>query len=203
MRYTIDTEFIDDGERILLLSIGIVAEDGREYYAVVADLPLMQKAWWTKSGGEYWLRRNVLNKLPVIIDVENRYLGWDVLHPDFAHVKDRETIAREVVSFLRAGGEIEMWAWFGAYDHVAFSQLFGRMIDLPLGFPMWTNDIKQEHRRLGYPRIPEQAEGSHNALEDARWNWSTLRYLEALDGPVRAVPEGPVAVANPKRTRVW
>ena len=32
MRYFLDTEFIEDGKTIDLLSIGIVAEDGRELY---------------------------------------------------------------------------------------------------------------------------------------------------------------------------
>lgn len=32
MKYFIDTEFVDDGHTIDLISIGIVAEDGRELY---------------------------------------------------------------------------------------------------------------------------------------------------------------------------
>lgn len=34
MRYFFDTEFYEDGKTIDLVSIGIVAEDGRELYAV-------------------------------------------------------------------------------------------------------------------------------------------------------------------------
>src|SRR4051812_11038169 len=34
MKYFYDTEFLEDGQTIELISIGIVAEDGREYYAV-------------------------------------------------------------------------------------------------------------------------------------------------------------------------
>jgi hypothetical protein len=41
------------------------------------------------------------------------------------------------------------------------------MIDLPDGVPMWTNDIQQEAVRLGIA-LPEQAQGQHNALADAR-----------------------------------
>ncbi len=37
MRYFYDTEFIDDGRTIELISIGVTAEDGREYYAVSTD----------------------------------------------------------------------------------------------------------------------------------------------------------------------
>lgn len=33
MKYFLDTEFHEDGKTIDLISIGIVAEDGREYYA--------------------------------------------------------------------------------------------------------------------------------------------------------------------------
>ena len=57
---------------------------------------------------------------------------------------------------------------YGAYDHVVLCQLFGRMIDLPDGVPMFTNDLQQELRRRGNPPLPEQAAGVHNALEDAR-----------------------------------
>jgi hypothetical protein len=34
-----DTEFLEDGETIELISIGMVAEDGYEYYAVNRDMP--------------------------------------------------------------------------------------------------------------------------------------------------------------------
>jgi len=37
MRYWYDTEFIEDGSTIDLISIGIVAEDGREYYAISTE----------------------------------------------------------------------------------------------------------------------------------------------------------------------
>ena len=34
VKYFFDTEFYEDGKTIDLISIGIVAEDGREFYAV-------------------------------------------------------------------------------------------------------------------------------------------------------------------------
>lgn len=40
MKYFFDTEFIEDGRTIDLVSIGIVCEDGREYYAVSAEADL-------------------------------------------------------------------------------------------------------------------------------------------------------------------
>nr|WP_234899948.1 3'-5' exoribonuclease [Streptomyces filamentosus] len=73
-----------------------------------------------------------------------------------------------------------MWAWYGAYDHVVLAQLFGRMIDLPTGIPMWTNDIQQECQRLGNPQMPEQPAGIHNALADARHNLVRAQFLDTL-----------------------
>ena len=37
MRYFYDTEFIDNGRTIELISIGVAAEDGREYYAISTE----------------------------------------------------------------------------------------------------------------------------------------------------------------------
>ena len=34
MRYFYDTEFIDDGRTVELISIGVAAEDGRECYSI-------------------------------------------------------------------------------------------------------------------------------------------------------------------------
>lgn len=42
------------------------------------------------------------------------------------------------------------------------------MIDLPEGIPMWSNDLKQEVRRIGNPQMPDQPSGEHNAFVDAR-----------------------------------
>ncbi|MGW3545163.1 hypothetical protein ACWDNI_32110 [Nocardia niigatensis] len=79
-----------------------------------------------------------------------------------------EQIRTELLEFLSVGTTPELWAWYGAYDHVALAQLFGKMIELPACIPMRTNDIRQEQRRLGDPGLPYQGSGRHNALDDAR-----------------------------------
>lgn len=56
MRYFYDTEFIEDGHTIELISIGVVAEDGREYYAVSTEFD-------PERAGS-WVRTHVLPKLP-------------------------------------------------------------------------------------------------------------------------------------------
>jgi hypothetical protein len=186
VRVYYDTEFIDDGLTIQLLSIGMIREDGKTYYAVVNDLDLMLEAAYTSTNGEYWLRNNVLNSLPVTLQLENRVMpvDWNSGHPDFENIKTQYEIHAEVRKFLADTSNLELWAWYAAYDHVALAQIFGRMLNLPEDVPMWTNDLRQELHRLGNPRYPEQASGAHNALEDARWNRVLGDYLQKLDGPI-------------------
>ena len=63
-----------------------------------------------------------------------------------------------------------LWANYGAYDFVALCQLFGPMIALPEGMPMWTNDLQQEIQRrdIDPKTLPRQADDHHSALADAR-----------------------------------
>lgn len=145
MKYFYDTEFHDDGETIDLISIGIVAEDGREYYAVNAD------ADWFRIDIHQWLMLNVVNQLP-----------------DASTWKPKVQIATEVAEFLLSGDTPpELWAWFAAYDHVVLSQLFGRMLDLPRGIPMYTHDLRAYLDYIPNTKIPSQPAGLHDALQDA------------------------------------
>ena len=54
-RFFYDTEFIEDGTTIDLVSIGVVDETGREFYAVSTE--------FDPSKAINWVRRNVLDKL--------------------------------------------------------------------------------------------------------------------------------------------
>lgn len=164
MKIFYDTEFLEDGRTIELISIGMVREDGREYYAVNADAP------WKAIRKHTWLMDNVIPSLPRIHGDERNHLSRRDLGIDFDHpaMKPRQQIAAEVKRFVLGVPNPQLWAWYGAYDHVVVCQLFGRMIDLPSGFPMFTCDLKQEAVRLGNPQLPEQRTGAHNALADAR-----------------------------------
>jgi sugar lactone lactonase YvrE len=169
-----DTEFLEDGRTIDLISIGMVCEDGRELYAVNRDMPLR------KIRKHKWLMANVVPHLPQPHgDRRNRMpTSWLFDYAD-SLVKHREQIADEVRRFIQATPDPQLWAWYGAYDHVALAQLWGPMINLPTGVPMWTNDLRQEAERLGNPRLPEQQDGEHNALADARHNRVIARALAA------------------------
>jgi hypothetical protein len=157
-----DWEFLEDGATIAPISVALVREDSGEYYGVNADMPVKRIL------RHDWLRANVVPSLPFIRHDGIRPFKKPILdrgHPD---VKGIDQIARDVRHFIVNTPDVELWGWYCAYDHVCLAWLFGPMSDLPTGIPMWTNDLKQEHLRLGEPRLPEQEGGVHNALADAR-----------------------------------
>ncbi|MCC5574528.1 3'-5' exoribonuclease [Microtetraspora sp. AC03309] len=181
-----DTEFLEDGERIHLISIGMVAEDGRELYAVNRDMPVKLIAKHS------WLMANVVPYLPRLHGDARLHAGRrNPLALDWQHrdIKSRARIADEVRDFIVATPDVELWAWYGAYDHVALAWLYGPMSQLPEGIPMWTNDLKQEAARLGNPEMPEQASGLHNALADARHNKVMAEFLASVSAPEGGDPD--------------
>lgn len=176
MRYFYDCEFIEDGRTIDLASIGIVAEDGREYYAINGGVH-----WERLARQEFrWIRENVWKHLPT---TGLGQLSLDRFHKD---VKNKMTIAQEVRGFLLYGEtetqlpHVELWADYPAYDHVALCQLWGRMVDLPEGIPMRTNDIVQlaSHLGISEKQFPQQNPATqHHALYDAWHNFEVYRAI--------------------------
>lgn len=175
-RYWYDFEFLEDGRMIDLISIGIVSEDGREYYAVAADAP------WHRIARSDWLCQHVVPHLPLLLAPVRRGDQWGfTIDRKSPIVRPEQQIAAEVRAFLLGGvGRPELWAYYGAYDHVKLNQLWGPMAAHPEGVPMYSNDLMQAVRRLKVDpaELPAQASGEHNALADARHNRVMWAWLE-------------------------
>ena len=158
-RYFYDCEFIEDGRTVDLVSIGVVDEQGREFYAVSTEFDATRAV--------PWVRCNVLDKLPSPGDP-----AW----------RSRTRIRDDLHEFLRAplradpDQQMELWAWYAAYDHVALAQLWGPMTALPRDIPRFTKDLRQLWDDRGRPELPEMA-GRHDALVDARHNLLRWRVL--------------------------
>ena len=154
IKYFIDTEFIESGHLnpIQLISIGVVAEDGREFYAISQQ--------FNPDMANKWVQENVLEKLE---------------SPEDFTRKPLHLIARELQEFV--GDDPEFWGYYADYDWVVVAQMFGRMIDLPKGWPMYCRDIKQFAMELGNPKLPASGKAEHNALADARWNKIAYAFL--------------------------
>lgn len=181
MRVYYDFEFVEDGSTIAPLSVGLVRQDGRRLYAVVQDDSAVNRA-----ANDEWLRENVVPQLPVrLVDREDQAFGyrwhhlWDGMHPDFEHVHRLGRVKRLVREFLSDTPDPQLWGYYPAYDHVALSQLWGRMVDLPDPRLMATFDVRQEAVRTGadLSEMPHPAYSEHNALQDAIWTMHAHEYL--------------------------
>jgi hypothetical protein len=165
-RYFYDCEFIEDGLTVDLVSIGVVDEHGREFYAVSTE--------FDDSRAVPWVRRNVLDKLPSPSDQ-----AW----------RSRERIRDDLYEFLVAplragsGGTLELWAWYAAYDHVVLAQLWGAMPALPRAIPRFTKELRQLWDDLGKPPLPAAGADQHDALADARHNLARWNAMRAPAGP--------------------
>lgn len=233
-----------------LISIGIVAEDGREYYAISKDFNL-KEAWnryeiqnkypnalnsdeWNEK--VYWIRDNVLR--PIFNELRQKSLGdQDYINNHYYSIgngftyehlkelikwygKSNNQIAEEVKHFTQEPYfnfadsnllSIEFYAYYADYDWVNFCWLFGRMIDLPKGFPMYCIDLKQlldqKAQQLPTSYFENQITGEkfgvitlkdkikilksrteyprqiqeHNALGDAKWNFELYKFLDKID----------------------
>ncbi len=176
MKYFLDTEFHEFKKKpfigkpidtIELISIGIVAEDGRGLYLISKDFDI--KAAWNNE----WLRNNVLKSIYYELMFEKNAPGTDeffsyktIKQLINKYGKTNKEIAEKVKLFVSnwqvyfnvvgemyyAGADpvdstklkCEFYGYYSDYDWVVFCWLFGRMIDLPKGFPMYCIDLKQE-----------------------------------------------------------
>jgi len=155
MKIFFDTEFIEDGKTIDLISIGIVREDGEQLYLVSSEFDASKASQWVKD--------NVLKYIPPA-----------------AQKFTKKEIAETVRNFvLDEGNKPEFWAYYADYDWVVLCQLFGTMMDLPKGFPMYCNDLKQ-HQALLAPdlRFTKQNSNTHHALDDAQWVRNSYQHLQ-------------------------
>ena len=173
VKYFFDTEFIEDGKTIDLLSIGIVAEDGRELYAEVDQRDVDHER------ADPWVKKHVIAHLWHRQKDKTEFNGW-TRDGGIGGLLRRSEIAREVRVFVGVSvTSPEFWAYYADYDWVVLCQLFGRMIDLPKGWPMYCRDVKQLCDSLGTPQLPEPT-NEHHALADARWVKQAHAFLEGL-----------------------
>lgn len=251
MKYFFGTEFLEGTQKtffgktkptIDLISIGLVAEDGRQYYAISKDFNL-REAWNRfdlkklegslnpKTGKPYtekvyWIRDNVLLSIYYELRIKRRAgeRVWKFSYSNLKYLikeygKPNTLIAKEIEWFInlplapddvleKSGLKPEFYGYYSDYDWVVFCWLFGKMIDLPRGFPMHCRDIKQmldekiSNENLEVPdglgnmvKIPNTKDklkivkalsnypkkmNAHNALADAKWNKELYKFIEKL-----------------------
>lgn len=180
-KYYIDTEFIESFHKPLfgkkrhfidLISIGIKAEDGREYYAISSE--------YNYKDADKWVQENVI--LPAYTSVVHgdRRNVYDASNFNKSFGISNNQIAADIIHFI--GGEPqntngahsypEFYGYYADYDWVLFCSLFGRMIDLPSGYPMYCKDLMQilEEKANSKARVDIIKHLSKEDKEDLLWN---------------------------------
>lgn len=157
MKYFIDAEFQERGygKGITLISVGVIAEDGRALYRENADIDFTSLTPWVQA--------NVCPHLKI------GQPGWEhraLRDPEIAELSE---IASDIKGFIADDPAPEFWGYYCAYDYVILSQLMGGMAGWPQGWPYMMHDLRQwlDYEALHHVSQPDDA--PHNALEDARW----------------------------------
>lgn len=181
MKIFLDTEFTGLHQNTSLLSIGIVDEDGRNFYAEVSDYDYTQMS--------EWLLENVMSHMMYEIDhftatrfsdnkdmTKSMYSSYDVyMKGPILEIRQR------LEQWLKQYDTVEIWSDCLAYDWILFNNIFGSAFDIPknvyyIPFDICTmfkmenidpdinreNFIKERLDNIDMPLVMK-----HNALWDA------------------------------------
>ena len=174
-RYFLDTEFIEDGKTIDLVSIGMISDSGKEYYAINAECNF--------DRANQWVQDNVFPAIGVKLIGEFNQIKFSEDRALNEYYKDKKTIAEELKQFIlqeySEGEELQIWGDYSHYDYVVVCQLYGEMARLPQEFPYYCFDVQTaatvltETKKFSQPisyKFPKNLEtdGNHNALLGAR-----------------------------------
>lgn len=178
-----DTEFTGLHKETTLISIGIVAEDARHFYAEFND--------YDASQVDDWIQENVIDKLrfsPPKEGEQEFYIATrDRNNPIGVSIEDKysvlmrgstEDVIKELEKWLKQFEDVVMWSDCCAYDWVLFCSLFGHAFKVPKNIfyiPMDLStllavkghdpDISREE--FAKEHLPHSSK-KHNALWDAQ-----------------------------------
>ncbi|MEL6592610.1 MAG: 3'-5' exoribonuclease [Bacteroidota bacterium] len=116
----IDTEFTDLRQNAALISLGIVADDGKSFYAEFTDFSVEQASDYVRT-----------DILP-LLELRNQEEGFVEKQDGNWRMKGtRQMITAELKNFLAQFSQLICWLDYTAYDWVLFCELFGGSFHLP------------------------------------------------------------------------
>ena len=188
MKIFFDTEFTGLHQNTSLISIGLISEDGKEFYAEVSDFDKLQV--------NEWLEESVIKNLYVKQWIEEETKNFTVIEKkpskEFLETKPRgkifwkkenfygevpfEELKRHLEAWFNQFERVEIWSDCLSYDWVLFCQIFGHAFNIPknvyyIPFDICTmmkiKNIDADISREEF--INNSVEGKkHNALYDAK-----------------------------------
>lgn len=173
-----DTEFTGLHQKTTLISIGIISECGKTFYAEFTD--------YNKRQVDNWLQENVISKLFLyekedfkIYNVGEKAVGKKVVSgQDTMVLGNKQVVKQYLKEWLSQFEKVEMWSDCLSYDWVLFCQIFGHAFKIPENVYYIPYDICTLFKVRGIdPDISREKFGcsehyheipKHNSLWDAR-----------------------------------
>jgi hypothetical protein len=164
MRIFLDTEFTGLHQNTTLISIGMITEDGREFYRELND--------YDKSQLDDWLKDNAISNLEGINPINT------------------EQLRKDIEDFLSCYDKVEIWSDCLSYDWVLFNQIWGHAFNLPKTIYYIPFDICTLFKTRGIDPDINREEFSgmikENKKHNALWDAKVIRacYLKLLTNPI-------------------
>lgn len=168
MRIFFDTEFTSQHQNTTLISIGLIAENSREFYAEFTD--------YDRSQVDDWIQENVIDKLIYTASIDGTGFQQFTKGAHVGCIGTSDKITAKLTEWLQEFNRVEMWSDCLAYDWVLFCQLFGGALNLPDHIYYIPFDICTLFRVKGFDPDMNREEfvgvkkgtQKHNALWDAQ-----------------------------------
>ena len=153
MKVFFDTEFTGLHKDTSLISIGLISEDRRCFYAEITD--------YDEKKCDDWIRENVIKHLNMSKNEEDRNYISNY------HVGTKDDIGIALSNWFKQFNEVELVSDVCHYDMVLLIDLFGTAFDLPSNVSASCYDINQDIAR--YYKI-SQKEAFDKSREEILWS---------------------------------
>jgi hypothetical protein len=162
MNLYFDTEFTGLHQNTSLISIGIVDDDNRMFYATFDD--------YKREQVDDWILENVINNLDLYFNKQTNYIS--------VCCGNTKKITKAILDWLNFYGDadkLEIWSDCLSYDWVLFNELFGGALNIPdniyyIPFDICTlfkiKNIDPDINREQFSEM-ENNPNKHNSLFDA------------------------------------
>lgn len=130
MKIFFDTEFTGLHQKTTLISIGLVSDCGKSFYAELTD--------YDKTQIDEWLQQNVIDNLIMWesdvakLSISPLPNGCDARDPDnIRMIGSIEYVKFRLTEWLTQFDSVEIWSDCLSYDWVLFNQIFGHAFKIP------------------------------------------------------------------------
>ena len=165
----LDTEFTGLHKNTTLISIGLVSECGKTFYAEFNDYDYVQV--------DDWIKDNVLNNLLY----RGIYQTLEGTKQTVSYKSGKSNIKEKLEEWLTQFKEVEIWSDCLAYDWILFCDIFGGAFNIPKNIYYIPFDICTSFKELGIdPDIGREEFVDHLVKVDTAEHWGATVKHNAL-----------------------